>query len=109
MIVTADGPGFFTSSYDPTQGRLLVVDMRTKKVKALTARFGVPDGIEKFGRDYITDDYMTGRIFRVTPGGEMTTISQHPSSVAEISIDQKRKLMSVAQGAENAVVFETLP
>lgn len=108
MIVTADGPGFFRSSFDPTTGRLLVLDMRTKKIKPLTERFGVPDGIVKEGRDYITDDYMTGRILRVRPTGAIQTISQHPPSVAQLGFDPKRRLLSVVQSAENMVVFETI-
>jgi DNA-binding beta-propeller fold protein YncE len=107
MVVTADGPGFFTSSYDPTQGRLLVVDMKTKKIKPLTDTFGVPDGIVKDGRDYITDDYITGRIIRVAPDGTMETISQHPPGTAQLGWDPKRRLMSVVQSPENVVIFET--
>jgi sugar lactone lactonase YvrE len=108
MIVTADGPAFFTSSFDPTTGRLLVVDMKTKKIKGLTERFGVPDGIIKDGRDYITDDYITGRIIRVSPDGQLETIAQHPPGTAQLSWDPKRRLMSVAQSPENAVIFTTI-
>jgi hypothetical protein len=107
MVVTADGPGFFTSSYDPTTGRLLVVDMKTKKIKPLTERFGVPDGIVKDGRSYITDDYITGRIIRVSPSGSLETISVHPPGTAQLSWDPKRRLMSIVQSPENAVIFET--
>jgi hypothetical protein len=107
MVVTADGPGFFTSSFDPTTGRLLAVDMKTKKIKPVTERFGVPDGIIRDGRDYITNDYITGRIIRVSPDGSLETISQHPPGTAELSWDPKRRLMSVVQSPENAVIFET--
>ena len=108
MVVTADGPGFFTTSFDPTTGLLLTVDMKTKKIKPLTGRFGVPDGILRDGRDYITNDYMTGRILRVSPNGDLETISQHPPGTAELSWDPKRRLMSVVQSPENVVVFETI-
>ena len=108
MVVTADGPGFFTSSYDPTTGRLLMVDMKTKKIKPLTERFGVPDGIFKDGRTYITDDYITGRVLRVFPDGQIETVSLHPPGTAQLSWDPKRRLMSVVQSPENAVIFETI-
>jgi len=108
MVVTADGPGFFTSSYNPTTGRLLVVDMRTKKIKPLTERFGVPDGLFKDGRTYITDDYITGRVLRVFPDGQIETVSLHPPGTAQLSWDPKRRLMSVVQSPENAVIFETI-
>ena len=107
MVVTADGPGFFTSSFDPTQGRLLAVDMKTKKIKPLTERFGVPDGIVKDGRGYFTDDYMTGRIIRVGPQGQIATVSQHPPGTAQLGWDPKRRLMSIVQSPENMVIFET--
>ncbi len=107
IVVTADGPGFFTSSLDPTQGRLLAVDRMTKKITPLTERFGVPDGIVKDGRGYFTDDYMTGRILRVGPQGQVDTVSQHPPGTAQLGWDPKRRLMSIAQAPENAVIFET--
>lgn len=107
IVVTADGPGFFTSSFDPTQGRLLAIDRRTRKIKALTERFGVPDGIVRDGRSYFTNDYMTGRILRVGPQGQLQTVSQHPPGTAELSWDPKRRLMSIVQSPENMVIFET--
>ncbi len=107
IVVTADGPGFFTSSFDPTQGRLLAVDRKTKKIKPMTEPFGVPDGIVKDGRGYFTDDYMTGRILRVGPQGQVDTVSQHPPGTAQLGWDPKRRLMSIVQSPENLVIFET--
>jgi DNA-binding beta-propeller fold protein YncE len=108
LVVAAAGPGWFTTSYDPTQGRLLTVDKHTKRVTPLTERFGLAAGIVKLERDYITDDWTSGRILRVHPNGEIETTSVHSTSTVGLGIDPARRLLSVPNEAEGVVVFEKL-
>jgi hypothetical protein len=95
-------PGF-----DPkVKGRLLSLDMKTKKVTPITPEpIGNIDGVELDGKGgYILTDWKSGKVMHVTKDGKMSLIAQFESSTADHAYLPKQGLLILPHMIQNKVV-----
>ncbi|MBJ06829.1 MAG: hypothetical protein CMO40_06915 [Verrucomicrobiaceae bacterium] len=87
------------------RGRLLAMDLRTRKVKAITkATTGNLDGVELDGTGgFIVTDWIEGAVFRISGKGAVTTLLDLPKGSADIAYLPEKKLLIVPQMLENKV------
>jgi hypothetical protein len=88
-----------------TPGSLFAIDIATKAVTQVTMQsIGTPDGLESDGRGgYITSDVGGGRLFHISPMGEVRQIRTLDRQPADISYVPSRKLLLVPHLGLNRV------
>jgi len=88
-----------------TPGSLYAIDIATKMVTQVTTQsIGTPDGLESDGRGgYITSDVGGGRLFHVSPNGEVQQIRTLDRQPADIAYVSARKLLVVPHLGLNRV------
>ena len=94
------------SSFDTlVRGRLLAMDLRTRKVQAITkAPTGNLDGLELDGTGgFLVTDWIEGAVFRISSKGAVTPLLDLPKGSADIAYLPKKKLLIVPQMLENKV------
>lgn len=84
-------------------GRLLAMDLRTRKVKPITtAATGNLDGLELDGKGgFLVSDWIAGSVMHITAKGAVTSILELPKGAADIAYLPKKKLLIVPQMLEN--------
>lgn len=89
-----------------TPGRLLALDLKTKKVTPITPKpLGNLDGIEVDGKGgYVVTDWAAGKIFHVTSEGKSALIWQHEKGVADHAYLPAEQLLVVPLMMDNKVV-----
>ncbi|HET9831021.1 MAG TPA: hypothetical protein VFP91_04915 [Vicinamibacterales bacterium] len=88
-----------------TPGSLFAIDIATKTVTQVTTQsIGTPDGLESDGRGgYITSDVGGGRLFHVSPTGEVQQIRTLDRQPADIAYVAARRLLVVPHLGLNRV------
>jgi sugar lactone lactonase YvrE len=108
LIVAAFGlitdPATFATK---VPGRLLAVDLKTKKVTVLGdgKPIGNLDGLEKDGADYLVTDYMAGKLLRVSRAGAVTLLKDGFKNSADIGYDAARRIVAVPEMGGGTVQF----
>ncbi|MEW6473169.1 MAG: hypothetical protein AB1679_12935 [Actinomycetota bacterium] len=89
---------------EPEGGRILVVDLATKRVAPLAdmAPLGRLDGIEKLGSDWIVTG--NGTVWRVTPEGKATEVARI-TNAADLGLRPGDRVAAVPTLSDNTVVF----
>jgi sugar lactone lactonase YvrE len=97
-----------SSGKDPDPGRILAVDVATKRVTPLAgmARLGRLDGIEKLGPDWIVTG--NGTVWRVTPDGKASELAGIPNA-ADLGLRPGDRIAAVPTLSDNTVVFISVP
>lgn len=88
-------------------GRLLVVDLKTKKITPLDAGkpLGNLDGLEKDGADYLVTDFTAGKVFRVSKSGAATVLKTGLAESADLGYDPARRMIAVPEMGGGTVKF----
>jgi sugar lactone lactonase YvrE len=97
-----------SSGTDAAPGRILVVDLATKRVAPLgdMAPLGRLDGIEKFGSDWVVTG--NGTVWRVTPDGKASEVTKI-AKAADLGLRPGDRVAAVPTLSDNTLVFLTLP
>ncbi len=92
-------------------GKLYKINLKTKHLSNLSPRFGNLDGLEKDKHGhYIISDWMAGKIYRVTPKGEVILIIEGlQKGAADLGLYSEHRLMLIPLMLENKVQAYTLP
>jgi len=100
------GWGLTTDFSTKVPGRLLSLDLKTKKVTPITEKpLGNLDGVELDGKGgYVVTDWAAGKIFHVTAHGESKLIWQAEKGVADLAYLPAEGLLIVPLMMENKVV-----
>jgi sugar lactone lactonase YvrE len=90
-----------------TPGRLLAVDLKTKKVTILgTGKpIGNLDGLEKDAEDYLVTDNIAGKLLRVSQSGAVTVLKDGFKNCADIGYDATRGIVAVPEMGGGTVQF----
>ena len=88
-----------------TLGRLLALDLRTRKVQPVTrATVGNLDGLELDGKGgFLVTDWVEGAVLHISARGAVTSVLDLPKGSADIAYLSKKKLLIVPQMLENKV------
>ena len=88
-----------------TLGRLLALDLRTRKVKPVTkATVGNLDGVELDGKGgFLVTDWIEGAVLHISAKGAVTSVLDLPKGSADIAYLPGKKLLIVPQMLENKV------
>lgn len=88
-----------------TLGRLLALDLRTRKVQPVTkATVGNLDGLELDGKGgFLVTDWVEGAVLHISAKGAVTSVLDLPKGSADIAYLSKKKLLIVPQMLENKV------
>ena len=86
-------------------GRLLAVDLKTKKVTPLGdgKPIGNLDGLEKDGEDFIVTDYMAGKLMRISKTGTVTLLQSGFKNSADIGYDTVNRTLAVPEMGAGAL------
>jgi len=103
VLVATDGSGGRGGAGTP--GSLFAIDIATKAVTHVTTQsIGTPDGLESDGRGgYITSDVGGGRLFHISPTGEVQQIRTLDRQPADIAFVASRNLLVVPHLGLNRV------
>ena len=83
-------------------GRLLQVDLTSKKINPLTKEFGNLDGLEMTtSGEFLVSDWVHGKIFQVNKAGKVTLIHQGKQGLADIGFIRGDNSIIVPQMLEN--------
>lgn len=88
-----------------TPGRLLALDLQTKKVTPITPQpLGNLDGIERDGRGgYLVTDWIAGKVFHVSSAGQAQLILALPKGTADHAFLVPSQRLILPQMLENRV------
>jgi DNA-binding beta-propeller fold protein YncE len=103
LLIAAWG---YAADFNPkTPGRLLSLDMKTKKVTPITkSPTGNLDGIELDGKGgYIVTDWKAGKVFHISAEGKTRLIAQHEQGAADHAYLPEKKLFILPHMMENRV------
>ncbi|HCQ31885.1 MAG TPA: hypothetical protein DIV54_00190 [Verrucomicrobiales bacterium] len=86
-------------------GRLLAMDLRTRKVTPVTtATVGNLDGVELDGKGgFLVTDWIEGAVLHISAKGAVTSVLDLPKGSADIAYLPGKKLLIVPQMLENKV------
>ncbi len=86
-------------------GRLLALDLRTRKVTPVTkATVGNLDGVELDGKGgFLVTDWIEGAVLHISAKGAVTSVLDLPKGSADIAYLPGKKLLIVPQMLENKV------
>ena len=88
-----------------TLGRLLALDLRTRKVQPVTkVTVGNLDGLELDGKGgFLVTDWIEGAVLHISAKGAVTSVLDLPKGSADIAYLSRKKLLIVPQMLENKV------
>ena len=88
-----------------TLGRLLALNLRTRKVQPVTkATLGNLDGVELDGKGgFLVTDWIEGAVLHISAKGAVTSVLDLPKGSADIAYLPAKKLLIVPQMLENKV------
>jgi len=88
-----------------TPGNLFSIDLATKKRTLITKKpLGNLDGLEKDNQgNYLTTDWVAGKVFRVTPTGKSTLLIAGFIGPADIGFIKKTDTLIIPRMGENMV------
>jgi hypothetical protein len=93
-----------------TAGRILTIDLKTKKVEPLGAGavLGNLDGIEKDGASYLVTDWVAGKLFRVAADGTSTELKAGFKTSADFGYNAETRQVFIPEMMAGKVTIETL-
>ncbi len=102
---TITGDNFATK----VPGRLLRVDLRTKRISAVTPKpLGNLDGLVKSGAHYYASDYKAGKVFKVAEDGGPSLWKSGFMAAADMGLDKDRKILAIPDMAAGTITFVPL-
>ena len=86
-------------------GRIFALDLATKKKSLITPKpVGNFDGLESDGKGgYLATDYLAGKLVRISPKGDVTTVRQFMQGTADIGMVPKSNTVIVPHMNENKI------
>ncbi|MEP4076592.1 hypothetical protein [Haloferula sp.] len=110
LIIAGWGKNIADDFTTATRGRVLSVDLKTKKMSPLTAKpLGNLDGIESDGKGgYLVTDWMSGKVHHVSKTGTSTTLATYPQGAADHAYLPKKRLLILPQMVEHKITAFTL-
>lgn len=95
--------GLTTDWSTKKRGRLYTIDIATKKINHISKPdMGNLDGLEiDQAGNFILSDWVAGKVFKLTPTGEMTTLYSAKKGTADIAIIPDKNLILVPEMVEN--------
>ena len=95
-----------------TLGRLLSLNLKTKKITPITAKpLGNLDGVESDGKGgYVVTDWIAGKVFHVLKLGTSKTLATFPKGAADHAFIADKKILILPEMLENKVgAFDLSP
>lgn len=99
-----------TTGIAKTPGHLQTVELSSKRIATITRRpLGNLDGVELDGSGgYLVSDWLAGRVYRVTAGGEATVVLDGFKGAADLAVIEEKNLLVVPRMLENKVAAYAL-
>ncbi len=91
-------------------GRIITVDLKTKKIAPLGTMkvLGNLDGLEKMKGGYLVTDYMAGKLYQVSNGGEAFEVATGYKASADLGFDPVAKRVGIPEMGGDKVTFVDL-
>ncbi len=87
-----------------TPGRLLALDLKTKKILPLSKPLGNLDGIERMnGGDFLISDWTGGKVYRVNSEGRATLLLSGFKGAADLGYDPVSGVVFLPRMGENLI------
>lgn len=98
--------GLNTDFMPKVPGRLLALDMKSKKVTPITEKpTGNLDGVESDGQGgYIVTDWLAGKVMHISAKGETTEVAAFEKGTADHAYLPAKKLLILPHMMENKVI-----
>ena len=112
LIIGAWGKEIQDDFTTKTLGRLLSLNLKTKKITPITAKpLGNLDGVESDGKGgYIVTDWIAGKVFHVQKSGTSETLATFPKGAADHAFIADKKILILPEMLENKVgAFDLSP
>ena len=112
LIIGAWGKEIQDDFTTKTLGRLLSLNLKTKKITPLTAKpLGNLDGVESDGKGgYVVTDWIAGKVFHVQKSGAYKTLATFPKGAADHAFIADKKILILPEMLENKVgAFDLSP
>ena len=112
LIIGAWGKEIQDDFTTKTLGRLLSLNLKTKKITPITAKpLGNLDGVESDGKGgYIVTDWIAGKVFHVQKSGTSKTLATFPKGAADHAFIAEKKILILPEMLENKVgAFDLSP
>jgi hypothetical protein len=95
------GAGFATRE----AGRLLKVDLATKRIEPLTGRLGNLDGLVRVGETFYATDYKAGKVYAIAKDGTSKVWRGGFMAAADLGLDPARKLLAIPDLAAGSLTL----
>ena len=112
LIIGAWGKEIQDDFTTKTLGRLLSLNLKTKKITPITSKpLGNLDGVESDGKGgYIVTDWIAGKVFHVQKSGTSETLATFPKGAADHAFIADKKILILPEMLENKVgAFDLSP
>lgn len=112
LIIGAWGKEIQDDFTTKTLGRLLSLNLKTKKITPITAKpLGNLDGVESDGKGgYIVTDWIAGKVFHVQKSGTSKSLATFPKGAADHAFIADKKILILPEMLENKVgAFDLSP
>lgn len=112
LIIGAWGKEIQDNFTTKTLGRLLSLNLKTKKITPITAKpLGNLDGVESDGKGgYVVTDWIAGKVFHVLKLGTSKTLATFPKGAADHAFIADKKILILPEMLENKVgAFDLSP
>lgn len=112
LIIGAWGKEIQDDFTTKTLGRLLSLNLKTKKITPITAKpLGNLDGVESDGKGgYVVTDWIAGKVFHVLKLGTSKTLATFPKGAADHAFIADKKILILPEMLENKVgAFDLSP
>ena len=112
LIIGAWGKEIQDNFTTKTLGRLLSLNLKTKKITPITAKpLGNLDGVESDGKGgYVVTDWIAGKVFHVQKSGAYKTLATFPKGAADHAFIADKKILILPEMLENKVgAFDLSP
>ena len=112
LIIGAWGKEIQDDFTTKTLGRLLSLNLKTKKITPITAKpLGNLDGVESDGKGgYVVTDWIAGKVFHVLKLGTSKTLATFPKGAADHAFIADKKILILPEMLENKIgAFDLSP
>ena len=112
LIIGAWGKEIQDDFTTKTLGRLLSLNLKTKKITPITAKpLGNLDGVESDGKGgYVVTDWIAGKVFHVLKLGTSKTLATFSKGAADHAFIADKKILILPEMLENKVgAFDLSP
>ncbi len=111
LIIAGWGKGVKPDFSSKVVGRLLKMDLKTKKITPITKKpLGNLDGLEKDSSgDYLVSDWKSGKVYRVSSRGKATLWLQGFKGAADLGYIPEQNLMILPRMGDNEISAYRVP